>query len=314
MLILFVNNLQLVIYSTCVPFVRETAVKDGNQMLSAPKPVVGREIALRLLQRCLRPVAHFCLRHGLRLQDLVECAKGELVRAARIELETQGMKGSTSRVSIATGVHRADVDRVSSGAPPSVASQDFVTRLMGHWQSSPQFLSRSGKPRVLSIGDENSEFSQLVRAISKEPNPGTILTELRRLGLIEDTKGGIALQAASNVAPGDPEAGFNVLASDVHDLTRAVEENVLSNQAISHFHARTEFDNVRPEALEELRRLIVREGHKFHSEMRAIIGAADQDINPQAGDKGSGVRVVVGAFSFVEEQPTSGAGKNRKDS
>lgn len=87
-----------------------------------------------------------------------------------------------------------------------------------------------------------------------------------------------------------------------HVIACAVEKNVLTDPGLPHFHARTEFDNVRPEAVDELKRWFLKEGHLFHNRMREIVSKYDQDVNPDGKFKGRGIRVVFSAFSFMDKE------------
>ncbi len=259
-------------------------------------PVVDKSLLVKLLRLALRPVVRFCLRHSIKLQDFVACAKAEFYEAAAHELKTKGHKGNISRLSVMTGLHRRELMQFQKGIPVPESDRDLVTRVIGQWRTDGNFLTKSGDPRVLTAGTEDSEFTELCRSVSNDINPGTILFELERVNAIAPAKGGIRLMHESYVPAGDPLAGFSIYSDDADSLLETVEENVLSEAELPQFHARTSYDNVRPDALDQIKRWFLKEGHEFHARVRKFVGQFDQDINPDAKFKGTGIKVVFGSF------------------
>lgn len=261
-----------------------------------------RELLLFCLRLLLRPVARFCVRHALRLQDFTECAKAALLDAASEARGTERTKLSTSKLSLMTGVHRKDVARIQKSAPMPDSYKDLVTKVVGLWQTDPRFMTKDGQPRVLTIDGDKSEFEQLVQSVSRELSPQAILSELERVHGITKAKGGIRLEVQSYVPKGDPKAEFQLLELDSSDLLRAVEENVLMDITPPNLHARTQYDNIRPDAIPALKTWFLREGHQFHARAREFISQFDQDVNPEPSFKGKGVRAVISAFSLVDNE------------
>src|SRR5262245_42750528 len=108
-----------------------------------------------LLQAMLGPVARYALRNSVRIQRMIEMLKIALVRAAEMECRRIGAKASTSKISIMTGIHRKDIERLLAGSikadPP-----DLLTRVIGQWLVDPRFTNRANQPRPLSL-DQTDE-------------------------------------------------------------------------------------------------------------------------------------------------------------
>lgn len=255
---------------------------------------------MRLLALVLRPAIRFCLRHSLRLQDFIECSKTVFIDESARILEERDLKRNISRISVMSGVHRRDVARIQQYGLQLQYEQDLITKVLGMWQTAAHYRTKSGEPRVLSTEGDDAEFAELVEAVSKDMNPGTVLFELERIGAIKVSDGSARLLVESYVPKGDSLKGFTILANDTDDLTLAVEENVLSSPELPQFHARTEYDNVRPDALPLIKRWFLKEGHEFHARVREFVSKYDQDINPDPGFKGRGARVNFSAFSYVK--------------
>lgn len=265
--------------------------------------LLDRSLVYRCVVLMLQAVSRFCLRHGIRLPDVYECSKQAMVKAAAAELISRGERVNTSRISAMTGVHRRDVMRMTADDNPTTTAseRDLITKVMGKWTSASSYTTKSGEPRVLDCEGDKSEFVELVRSISGDLNPSTVLFELLRIGAVERTRTGLRLLARSFLQNDNLEDGFNYFAKDSSDLARVIEGNILEKRSLPNFHARTEYDNVRPEGIEKLKRWFLQEGHHLHNRAREVIGEFDQDINPDPKFKGKGQRVVLGAFSYVDE-------------
>ena len=251
---------------------------------------------LAFFEKAFMAFARYCLRHSIRIQETVERLKSALVRVAIEEIQRQGEKPSTSKISVMTGLHRRDVERLASGEPLYDGRDSVPERIVGVWQHSKRFTNVKRKPRPLS----RSEFDKLVEGVSRELSPSTVLFELKRSGVVE-VRGEKFHLSRMTYSPSDKvEHGLAILSSDLNDMIEAVDENLSKITDIPNLHARTEFDNVRPEQLAEMRAFLVREGHEFHRKVRNFISQQDQDISPDPNFSGQGVKVVVGSFSRIQ--------------
>lgn len=266
------------------------------------KKRVQKSILIGCLRLMLKPLVGFCFRHALRLQDIIDCMKAVFVEHVKRELEEQGEKVNVSRISIVSGVHRRDVSALldQSGTASLSESRDLVAKVMGLWQTDEKSITKSKEPRVLTFGEEQSEFTALVYQVSRDLNPATVLFELERSGAIKKVKGGVKLVLESFVPKGDVLRSAQILSDDIHDLTCGVEENIFSEPEITNLHARTSYDSIRTDAIPEIKRWFLKEGHSLHSKARRFLSQFDQDVNPDPAYKGAKAKVVLGAFGRAE--------------
>ncbi len=272
-----------------------------------------REVSVKLLHRegmrsdlrqgfldalaiVLRPVARFCIRRNLSLRDMTELAKVVFVEVAAEEISKSTEKVNVSRISLCTGMHRQDVKRIFRDGEKKDYSPGYITRVMGQWQQDEAYLNPSGKPRILEYEGENSEFNQLVRKVTGDVHPGTVLFQLERLGAVEKTAKGLKLRGFVYVPKADPIEGFKLFAKDTFHLLSAVDENILGSQKIPNLHIRTEFDNIAKSDLPKIRKWIAKEGSRFHQKIRKFVSKFDLDINKRKNAEGGG-RFVLGSFS-----------------
>lgn len=255
------------------------------------------------LREILRPIARFCVRRCLRLQETIEILKELLVDEARQELTRVSAEVSVSRIAAMTGVHRKDVSRLlKRGHNEEEFKVDLISRIIGCWRHDRSYCTKTGKPRLLSYEGIDSEFSELVRSVSQDLNPYAVMYELERAAAIEKTARGLRLTSRLYLIRNDSAAGFKVLSRDLDDLICAVEENVLEDPPIPNLHIRTSYNRVPIEQAEKIREWLIREGSELHARARAFLSKFDCDINHRLKPENGTARVVLTAFSWFEPE------------
>ena len=102
---------------------------------------------------------------------------------------------------------------------------------------------------MISIEGDNSEFRELVECVSKDTNPATMLFELERIGAVEHTKNGIRRLTGESYYRGAPEKAINLIFRNVETLVESGEENLEATHKLRNLFLRTEYDNVRKDAV-----------------------------------------------------------------
>ena len=257
---------------------------------------------LRIL---LRPLVRFCLRWSIGIQDWMEASKQVFIDVAREEMEKDGAKVNVSRLSVATGLRRREVIRIYREGEEKEPNFSFVTRVIGQWQHDPDFLTKAGKARVLGVEGEDNEFYELVRTVSSDLHPGTVLFELERIGAVQRTSKGLKLVSDTYSPNHDVREGFTMLARDTEDLMVAAQENLLDLTEYPNLHHTTEYDNVREDALPKISEWIFKEGEKFHTRARKFISQFDLDVSKSKrksakNSSEKGVRVSLTSFNRID--------------
>ena len=266
-------------------------------MSFAPK----NDLHVTWLKALLRPVVRFAVRHSIQIQEITNALKEVFIEVASEAIEEQGSKVTISRLSVLTGLQRKDIKLITSDEHP-LDAKGLIGKIIGQWCYHENFSSGQGRPRVLSLQGENPEFHQLVESISTDLHPASVLFELERIGAVEKTNRGIKLIRKSYNPKGDLEASLGMLSRDSEDLGQAIEENVLGSAGPRHHHAKTEFDNIRPEAEKKIEAWFVHEGNKLHEKARNFLAQFDRDVTPsQRKSSATPLRVVLGSFSFIQE-------------
>lgn len=259
-----------------------------------------RDTLVSFLVHLLEPIAAFCLRRGVKVQDAIECFKQAFAKAAHRELVRAGETASVSKVAIMTGLHRRDATRLSLGIEKNPEDPALTARILGQWRSDRRFLGRDGRPKILTIKRDGGDFLKLVHSVSKDLNAYTVLFELERIGAVERDGDKLKLKRDVFVPKEDIRGGLGLLASDAKDLFLAVEENLFGSNKTPHLHIKTFYDNVCEDNVEEIRQWFLDKGAIFHEEARRYLSQFDKDINPRLHARKGGVRVAVGSFSRIE--------------
>lgn len=255
-----------------------------------------------LLRQLLKPVLRLCLRHAIKLQEILEEVKLSLLELAQQEMVKLGEQINVSRLSLMTGVHRKDVIRILDQPQNIKQEENLLSRIIGMWKNSAEFRSISGRPKTLSTKGKNSEFAHLVRSVSRELNPYSVLFELERSAMVERSPGGIKLKAQVYVPKGDYQQSLQLLARDSEDLAEAVLENISENETVKNLHIKTEYDNISPMHLSEIKHWLLKEGDAFHERASRYLASFDKDITPGRSKEEGRARISLGSFSLVQKQ------------
>jgi len=146
-------------------------------------------VALRLL---LRPVIRIALRSGITYKEATEVCKLSFVEVARQDYGIAGRPTNASRVAIMTGLSRREVSRISEllkPEEPDTASGKIndATRVLTGWHVDPDYLSGTGRPRLLSFDGNAQTFSALSKKYASNIPPSAMLKELTRVGAVKET-------------------------------------------------------------------------------------------------------------------------------
>lgn len=281
---------------------RVTIFLMGTLSIPPASPSIDRSVLLSCFRLLLRPLLRFCVRNCISIQEIIESVKVVLIETTAEELEGSNIPVNVSRLRVATGMHRRDVVRVYRERAIHDFSGTLIQNVLGQWQQNREFLNKSRKPRVLSLEGDDCEFNRLVRAVSVDVHPSSVLDELVRLGAAVCTIRGVRLEHRAFIPKGDPQAGYQLVSRDSEDFLAAVEENIFYTPNPPNLHARTEYDNVSDKDLPQIRSWLYREGSAFHERARNFLSKFDRDLNPQPGKPG-GARVVIGSFARTVPAP-----------
>ncbi len=256
-------------------------------------------LTIESIKLMLKPIVKLCLQNSIGVAEIHEIIKSCLVESSKEEIISNKEKLNTSRISVMTGLQRRDVTRLLEDYSAPKESPTLVSRVIGQWENDRRFNTKSGIPKILTCEGSDSEFAKLVATVSKDVHHGTVLFELKRLGIVENTKAGIKLTKKTQNVSSDPRKAFQVVANDMADLITTTNSNLFDSEETPNLHARTEYDNVFREDIPEIREWLLKEGSEFHRKVREFLSQYDKDLNPHI-KKQAGAKVSLSAFSTVK--------------
>ena len=197
----------------------------------APTPPPALVLALR---RVLRPLVRLMLARAITYPYLCELLKALFVEVADRDFRIGGKTPTDSRVSLVTGVHRKEVNRLRQEMGPDAQTVPSVVslgaQLVAVWLGSGRYLDEDGQPRPLArFASEGGElsFGALVAGVNSDIRPRVVLDEWLRLGVVHfDEERRVCLNVQAFVpAQGFDEKAF-YFGHNLHDHAAAAAHNL----------------------------------------------------------------------------------------
>ena len=217
---------------------------------------------VKALRQALRPLLRVMLARGITLPYITELIKTLLVEVAERDFRLDGKPVTDSRISLLSGVHRKDVNRLrreNDAAADDVDRAPTVVslgaQLVAQWLGNPQFLDAEGQPlplpRNISEGGPQS-FEALVTGINNDIRSRVVLDEWLRLGVVKiDDQRRVCLNTQAFV----PARGFDEKAfyfgHNLHDHAAAAAHNLLGQEP-PFLERSLHFDGLSADAVAEL--------------------------------------------------------------
>lgn len=154
---------------------------------SSPRPLPQAEDVLRALRSILAPLVRLLLATGVDYTRLAAELKPLFIEQARLELLRNRHKDTDSALSLLSGVHRKDVRKWrESGLEERISNEiSLSTRVYARWLQDPGYRDRRRRPKPLPRLGPAPSFESLVRSVTQDVRPYSVLTELIRLGLVQ---------------------------------------------------------------------------------------------------------------------------------
>lgn len=173
---------------------------------------------LNAFQLVLRPIVKMLLRYGIGYNEFAETVKVTFVDVASSEFGIRGRPTNISRVAVMTGLTRKEVrrlrSRIENRDDAFTVRSTPITEVLTRWHSEIEFLDKRGHPSVLPFSEGHNSFSELVKRFGGDVPPGAIRTEMKRMGLVDESADGALAVKSRSVHPLD--STDNLMTSLVH--------------------------------------------------------------------------------------------------
>lgn len=206
----------------------------NNQPVSPPE---SQQRILGAISHILRPLVRLLLSHGITFTVFCDVLRSVYVRVAEEEFRLPEKAQTDSRVSLLTGIHRREVNRLRSEPVQEISLPDHASMsalLLATWSGHPDYVDEEGipvpLPRLASKGGSRS-FEALVQSISKDFRARVVLDEWLRQGIIQvDGEDYVHLSAEAFVQPQDMEEKVFYFGQNIHDHLAATVHNLAGSQ------------------------------------------------------------------------------------
>lgn len=253
----------------------------------------------------MRPVVRILLRYGIGYREFAEVTKTAFVDIASADFGIRGRPTNISRVAVMTGLTRKEVkrlrDKIARGdASISVKSTPF-TQVLHHWHAQAEFTDEAGNPRPLQFAGEENSFTSLVRRFGGDIPAGAMRTEMKRVGVIREDDGRLAIVTRSYGADSDDEALVTMLVHGVYTmLSNVAHNNDPSNRNSTWTNRVAHTTSIRSPDTRQLRR-ITKDRIADFAESIDDIFIAYESLQDGDSETESDNAVAVGIFYFEEE-------------
>lgn len=148
-----------------------------------------RSHLIHAFRKVLRPLVKILIRAGVRHDEFIEVIKGVYVESAIRDGIGRPGPLTRSRVSLATGVPRRDVDRYVDNedllTPPPPTHATTLAQVLHLWNTDPRYLGPYGVPLEVEFdGHTERHFVDLVRRVDPDADAALILDDLVRGGVV----------------------------------------------------------------------------------------------------------------------------------
>ena len=202
----------------------------NNQSTSSTEPQPPVVAAIRYL---LRPLVRLLLSHGISFPAFCDLVKSTYVKLAEAEFRLDAKPQTDSRISLLTGIHRREINRLRNEAVTGINLSQHASMsalLLTIWNGHPEYLDEQGLPiplpRLASKGERLS-FESLVQSVSKDFRARVVLDEWLRQGIITlDSEDRVHLSADAFVQPQDMAEKIYYFGQNIHDHLAATVHNL----------------------------------------------------------------------------------------
>ena len=269
-----------------------------------------KETAITALRRVVDPLVDLMFDTGITVQEFSHLVRDRAVRSAAARIAQENGRKSNSRVSIVTGLARAEIARILEENEPSFSSrgqQHPVRRVLAAWHDNHRFLAANGDPAVLPIFGRRKSFERLVAAHSGGIPVRAMLDQLMQISAVEvlsDQR--VKVKSRVPIFKGMTISAIANIGERTRDLLGTLKNN-LRTAATPLFEGTAIIGDADIGAIPLVRRQIAEQGSAF------IDGAASLFSRSRSKRKRPGTRqmpkcrVGVTVYYFEDEIATVGA-------
>jgi hypothetical protein len=253
-----------------------------------------------MLIRVLRPLVRLALASGFNFTAFSAVLRRLYIEVAEKEFALPNKHQTDSRISLLTGIHRKDVNRLRGQAlDPSFLTVGVsqTSRILARWLADPLYCDAEDKPSALprTSGDGGPSFESLVTDITKDVHPRSILDEWLDRGLVVvDDNGWVRLNLSSIVPNAGDDARRHYFTRNLRDHVQASVVNLM-NDPPPYFERAVHYDGISQALANRLDEIAREEGMALLLKLNKIAHQTLKD------DPGGDSRWIAGLYVMTEE-------------
>ena len=272
---------------------------DSQQMQSIEPP----QSLIAALRTILRPLVRLLIKQQVHHPYLSNLLKALYIEVADAEFQLDEKRVTLSRLSVMTGIHRREAKRVreqveSRGGPPLAVT--LGAQIIQRWIAESPLVDAAGRPRTLpreARAGGAVSFQQLVRSVSVDIHPRSILDEWLRLGVATlDEEDCVQLRTAAVVPAKGYDQKAHYLGRNVRDHMSAAFANLDSDDP-PFFERSTFYGSIPKDAVPALNDLAREVGQDALMRVNECALAARQS----AAEGGERRRINFGVYFYETE-------------
>lgn len=252
------------------------------------------------VERLMAPIARLCLARGVSFAVAEDLLKRAYIDAARATQTGDVGQRDISRVSVATGLTRREVTRITNDITArNVLRPSPATQVFTRWISNRKLHDSKGRAKPLKRQGRAPSFEALSTSVTRDVHPRSVLEELCRLGLARhDPETDLVHCLQDAFAPrGNQPRMLGFLGNNVGDHLAAAVDNVLSD-APAHLEQAIFADELSDESLAKVRKLV---NAQWKTLLTALVPELEKAIKADSKSPGdANKRVRIGLYSYHE--------------
>jgi hypothetical protein len=273
-----------------------------------------RAALLAAFRHVFQPLVRLALRNGISYQEFCTGLKRVFVETVQADFQIPGQEMTPARIGILTGLTREDVsfvqEEIERGIGDELIIMGRIGKLIEGWTSDGDFTGPYGIPLELRQEEGKGGFPALVKRYGGKMTPGAMLRELKRVGVVQETKNRkIRLLSRSYIAGRFRPEAIDRMGRTLGDLAETLEHNLNPlRPGPARFERRVYTpDGVDTETLLGFRKQIEELGQGFLESLDNWLSEKEQEeerkierrlLDPEIRDAQKVAKVGVGVFLF----------------
>lgn len=251
---------------------------------------------LAAMRGVLAGLARLAVAYGVPYREVDELAKACFVEAAALAHPTAG---SVSAVSVATGISRREVTRLTQPQREGAPRKSHASEIFARWLTDPRFRDRQRAPRKrLPRTGPHPSFQSLAESVSRDVKPRAHLDELCRLGIarFDEVADVVELLRDTFVPSTDERQMFGFLGENVADHLDAAVDNVQTRPP-PHLEQAVFADELSPDSIAAVRPLVEQEWSALLQRLAPVLQELiDAD---RAAGRPQDQRIRIGLYTYT---------------